>query len=123
MTPNSSNRIASVAFVAMIVLTHLGSAVHFAVAHHAVDEHGGLVHVTVGSQAADRDSVSVAPVVASVADECQVAAFQRQSATAKAVVGEATLSRVVSSLVATPIFDVRANRHLLRLAPKSSPPA
>lgn len=123
MTRTPSSRFASVAFVAMLVLTHVGSAVHFAVAHHAMGEHGGLVHVTAASsQSAESDSVSSAQVVTSIAEDCQVAAFQRQGVTAKAVVAEIVAPRVAASSVATPILDVRANRHLLRLAPKSSPP-
>lgn len=118
--------LSSALVVALLALTNVGSALHYALVKHAVADDGALIHVDERADAADAapNSVSEDHTVTQLPTTgCAVSAFQRQAyespAPAQAVT---TLGTAYNPL---PIFCQRVadSGDIYRLAPKSGPPA
>ncbi|MEZ0310725.1 MAG: hypothetical protein ACAI38_03070 [Myxococcota bacterium] len=112
--------------VALLALTHVGSALHYALVQHAVADGGVLVHLTEGvADAAEApNSVSADTTITRLpSTSCAVSALQRQAyqvpTPAQAV---STFGTVISPM---PIFCRRVadSGDTYRLAPKMGPPA
>ena len=116
----------SALLVALLALTHVGSALHYALVVHAVADDGALVHVTgeVAEAAQAPNSISADATIARLpSTSCAVSALQRQAqlvpAPAQAVSTFGTMHGPM------PIFCRRVadSGDTYRLAPKIGPPA
>ncbi len=116
--------LSSALLVALLALTHVGSALHYALVEHAIAENGALVHVAEGVAEATPNSISAdAAITRLPSTSCAVSALQRQAyqmpVPAQAV---STFGTAVSPVL---VFCRRVadSGDTYRLAPKMGPPA
>jgi hypothetical protein len=118
--------LSSALVVALLAVTHVGSALHYALVQHAVADDGALVHVTeTGVDAAETpNSVSADATVTSLPSSgCAVAALQRQASQMPAPVPAVSTPNTALSPLPTFCRRVADSGDTYRLAPKMGPPA
>jgi hypothetical protein len=112
--------------VALLALTHVGSALHYALVQHAVADGGALVHVSEGVAAGPEAANSIsadATITRLPSTSCAVSVLQRQAYRMQA---PAQLVSIFGTVVSPmPIFCRRVadSGDTYRLAPKMGPPA